>query len=226
VDTQADLVIPPLPKDAGSAAPQTKPEPVAKKPSFEIAARDPRPLARFPRSEDVVKEEISQLAHQNGSAPAPERVHQIGDAYSELGDHRQAAKVYEGITTQFPTYTAIDEVRYYLGVEYELAGDFRNARKAYYDLIVKNPASKLIPCAYFAFGEMFFAEAKDDPSKNDLAQQAYMEVLKYQATPLAPDALMRLAQTYARKGDDAKALATWTRLKRDYPNSEAATKAP
>jgi TolA-binding protein len=77
-------------------------------------------------------------------------------------------------TTSRPTRTAAPKP-----LEHELAGDLRNARRAYYELIKTSPQSKLIPLAYFAFGEMFFTEAASDPSKDQLALQAYAEVLKY-----------------------------------------------
>lgn len=57
------------------------------------------------------------------------------------------------------------------------------ARRGYLQLIQNNPASTLLPAAYFAFGEMFSAEAKADPSKVALAEQSYMEALKYPSGP-------------------------------------------
>ena len=43
----------------------------------------------------------------------------------------------------------------------------------------KTPNSKYIPNAYLAFGELFFNEAQGDPSKWELAKQAYMKVIGY-----------------------------------------------
>jgi hypothetical protein len=65
------------------------------------------------------------------------------------------------------------------GNERELAGDAPSARKAYYELIQKFPTSPLVPYAYLAFADLFFDEAEKDPSKWQLAKQAYTEVLKY-----------------------------------------------
>ena len=79
----------------------------------------------------------------------------------------------------YPTYAQIDEAYYYLGLEHELAGDLINARRSYYELIKNAPASRFVPYAYFAFGEVFFHEAKSDPSKWDLAKQSYVEVMKF-----------------------------------------------
>jgi tetratricopeptide (TPR) repeat protein len=92
---------------------------------------------------------------------------------------QKAEENYNLIRTDYPNYPQLDEVLYYLAYEYEQANDYQNARKVYYELIQKRPDSKYIPNAYLAFGELFFNEAQGDPSKWDLAAQAYTEVIKY-----------------------------------------------
>jgi tetratricopeptide (TPR) repeat protein len=91
----------------------------------------------------------------------------------------KAEEFYNLIRNEYPNYPQLDEVLYYLAYEYEQANDYNNARKVYYELIQKRPDSKYIPNAYLAFGELFFNEAQGDPSKWDLAAQAYTEVIKY-----------------------------------------------
>lgn len=89
-----------------------------------------------------------------------------------------------------------DEVLYYAGLDHELAGNVTAARRSYYEVIKQYPSSKLVPFAYFAFGELFLAETESDPSKAQLAEQAYREVLKYPPTqnPLYVEAQRRLAE--------------------------------
>ena len=95
------------------------------------------------------------------------------------GGRKKAIDYYTLIKTDYPNYGALDEVLYYLAYEYEQSNDLKNARSVYYDLIKQRPDSKFIPNAYLAFGELFFNEAQGDPSKWDLAAQAYTEVIKY-----------------------------------------------
>jgi len=90
----------------------------------------------------------------------------------------KAEEFYNLIRNEYPNYPQLDEVLYYLAYEYEQANDYNNARKVYYELIQKRPDSKYIPNAYLAFGELFFNEAQGDPSKWDLAAQAYTEAIK------------------------------------------------
>jgi len=91
---------------------------------------------------------------------------------------KSAIAYYKKMSAEFPTYSKLDEVLYYLAYEYEQAGDLQNARKTYFELIEKAPKSAYVPNAYLAFGELFFQEASADPSKWPLAEAAYMEVLK------------------------------------------------
>ncbi|AKU99978.1 TPR domain protein, putative component of TonB system [Labilithrix luteola] len=121
---------------------------------------------------------------------------------------KKAIDYYSTIVTDYPTYQALDEVLYYLAYEYEQASDLKNARSVYYDLIKKRPDSKYIPNAYLAFGELFFNEAQGDPSKWDLAAQAYAEVIKYPPpnNKVYGYAWYKLAYVYWNKGELDKAL--------------------
>ena len=121
---------------------------------------------------------------------------------------KKAIENYTLIVTDYPTYGQLDEVLYYLAYEYEQASDLKNARSVYYDLIKKRPDSKYIPNAYLAFGELFFNEAQGDPSKWDLAAQAYSEVIKYPApnNKVYGYAWYKLAYVFWNKGELDKSL--------------------
>lgn len=121
---------------------------------------------------------------------------------------KKAIDYYSKIVNEYPNYGALDEVLYYLAYEYEQASDLKNARSVYYDLIKKRPDSKYIPNAYLAFGELFFNEAAGDPSKWDLAAQAYSEVIKYPPpnNKVFGYAWYKLAYVYWNKGELDKAL--------------------
>ena len=121
---------------------------------------------------------------------------------------QNAIKYYVVMKKDYPDYSKIDEVLYYLAYEYEQAGDLDNARKVYYELIQNAPKSKYVPNAYLAFGELFFQESMADPTKWQLAAEAYKQVLKYPA----PDnkvwgyAHYKLGYVYWNTGDYAKAI--------------------
>lgn len=125
-----------------------------------------------------------------------------------LAARKKAIEYYTLITKDYPNYSHLDEVLYYLAYEYEQANDYTNARKVYYELIQNVPQSKYIPNAYLAFGELFFNEAQTDPSKWDLAAASYREVVKYPA----PDnkvfgyAHYKLAYVHWNKGELTQAL--------------------
>lgn len=121
---------------------------------------------------------------------------------------KKAIDYYALIVKDYPSYAQLDEVLYYLAYEYEQANDLKNARSVYFDLIKKRPNSKYIPNAYLAFGELFFNEAAGDPSKWDLAAQAYSEVIKYPPpnNKVFGYAWYKIAYVYWNKGELDKAL--------------------
>jgi TolA-binding protein len=164
-----------------------------------------------PRSPALLRTEVQALenllsATALNSPDRPALLRRIAEDYTELrktGEPGASAKAihrYSELAKTYPTYAQIDEVFYYLALEYELAGDMTNARRNYFELIKNVPASKYVPYAYFAFGEMFYREAKSDPSKWDLAKQAYVEVMKFQA-PIKNDAACRLGLVFDAQGD-------------------------
>jgi tetratricopeptide (TPR) repeat protein len=136
-----------------------------------------RPVIQRRIAEDYVELEKAATA-----AKSPTGSPTVHDAHRRTAAraHEEALRSYEALVAGSPTDPRIDEVRYFLAYERERGGDLAGARKAYLDLIVQSPSSKLVPLAYLAFGEMFFAEAAADSSRWELAKQAYVKVL---ATP-------------------------------------------
>ncbi|MFO0675670.1 MAG: hypothetical protein U0169_03995 [Polyangiaceae bacterium] len=130
-----------------------------------------------------------------------------------LAARKNAIGYYSLIKNDYPNYPALDEVLYYLAYEHEQASDYANARKVYYELIQKKPNSKYIPNAYLAFGELFFNEAQGDPSKWDLAVEAYKKVIEYPP----PDnkvygyAWYKSAYVFWNKGEFDKAMNAFKR---------------
>jgi tetratricopeptide (TPR) repeat protein len=121
---------------------------------------------------------------------------------------RKAIAYYTLMANQYPHYSKIDEVLYYLAYEYEQARDLKMARKVYYQLIQQAPQSPYIPNAYLAFGELFFQEAQGDPSKWALAAAAYEKVIGYPPpkNKVFGYAHYKLGYVYWNQGDYAHAI--------------------
>ena len=126
---------------------------------------------------------------------------------------KRAIELYTTFATEHPQHAQIDEVLYYLAYEHEQANDPKSARAVYYDLIKKAPTSKYVPNAYLAFGELFFVEAQGDPSKWDLAVQAYQEAAKYPApaNKVVGYAFYKMAFALWNKGELDRALDAFKR---------------
>lgn len=144
-----------------------------------------------------------------------------------------AIKYYTRMKDEFPNYSKIDEVLYYLAYEHEQAGDYQSARQVYLELIQKAPKSPHIPNAYLAFGELFFQEAQGDPSKWDLAAAAYEEVTKYPppTNKLYGYARYKLAYVHWNKGAYPQALNEFKKVidygdtYKDLPNAPQLARA-
>jgi tetratricopeptide (TPR) repeat protein len=148
------------------------------------------------------------LKPKNAAAAGAEQTHANEADRVMKGARKRAIELYALIAADYPTHPLLDEVLYYLAYEYEQAGDAKNARAVYYELIQKAPTSKYVPNAYLAFGELFFNEAQGDPSKWDLAAQAYTEVVKYPApaNKALGYAWYKLAYVFWNKGELDKSL--------------------
>lgn len=213
---------------ASSTAAPPPSAPPARVPGLAVAARDPR---NAPRASSLVAVELQNLnklfAATSASSPdAPLIQRRIAEALVEQRKNgaepgAKAIAAYEKLVTSFPTVTKMDEILYDLGLEYEIAGDMTKARKTYYELIRSSPSSTYVPYAYFAFGEIFLQEAKADPTKLPLAEQAHTEVIKYASSPLVPDALWRLGQIADAQGNAVKAKTMNAKLRANFPTSAA-----
>jgi tetratricopeptide (TPR) repeat protein len=206
----APLVIGVSPPGPAPSSTETAPppdEPVVIASALAIPARDPRITHGGHRPRALLVTELQGLeslyaASQPSSPDRPVIARRLADTYAELARaaegtpmartaHGSSFKYYEVLTTEYPQSAQLDEAYYYAALEHELAGDVTNARRSYYELIKRFPSSRLVAFAYFAFGEMFFADAANDPSKDQLAEQAFREVLKF---PPAQNALYTEAQ--------------------------------
>lgn len=132
---------------------------------------------------------------------------------------KQAIEHYEKLRLEYPKWCqypanqpkakgCVDEVLYYLGLEYERAGDPAKARAMYLELVENWKQSSFLPLAYVGFGEMFYGEASlGDRARWPLAGNSYAEVLKYDPPANAAwgFAALRLAQTRAAVGEIGEA---------------------
>lgn len=232
-----------MPSDAGvTLAEEPSPEPPRVSARLTLRTRDPRIAQRQPRSRTAVLGDIQRLERQLATAPAtsPDRPlirRRIADAYNEQAYTSSGADADRARDKVIEQYIAMrgeqssgldDASAYYLALAYEQNGDRPNARRVYFNLIANHPSSRFVPLAYFAFGEMFSEEAREDAAKYALALQAYTEVLRFPAAehPIHADAILRIGETHLRMNQDDRAKETFERLRRELPDSDAAARIP
>ncbi len=129
---------------------------------------------------------------------------------------------YAKILAEAPSYAQLDEVQYYLGLEQERDHDAANARRTYFMLIQQRPSSRFVPLAYLAFADLFFDEARSDPSRWELATQAYQKVIGYPPPQNRAYgyAWYRLAHVKWNQGDGAAAYRAFAKVS-EYASSFA-----
>jgi tetratricopeptide (TPR) repeat protein len=210
------------------------PRPTAAPSQVSPVVRDDRRSRLQQRAQGLMAAEIQGLESLLASTPAtsPDRaqlLRRLAEDYVELenaavkdqtaalvqSSRQNAEQRYTSLKDEFPSYALLDEVLYYLGYEYEQAGDLANARRTYFALIQTRPSSKYIPQAYLAFGDMFFAEATGDPSKYSLAEQAYMKVISYPPPQNRAYgyAWFKLAHVFWRSGEPSKAVDAFEKVR-------------
>ena len=199
-EASAPLVVPPLAPEAAASSVKTEPRAEIVSP-LAVPARDPRPGMHSPRPGPELRAEITTLEQESTASS----LHALADAYCELARVERSPRprekgiaVYEDLIAKFPTYAALDEALYFVGIEWEIQGDKSKARRWFYELIKRRPDSQYVPYAYFAFGEMFFEESKTDAAKVQLAEAAFNEVLKYPQSPIASEARSRMDELKKR----------------------------
>jgi len=113
-----------------------------------------------------------------------------------------------------PGASAAETDAYLQAYAIEQREDLPAARKAYFEIVSSTPRSPYVPAVYLAFAELFARESASDPSKWELARQAYREVVKYPPPQnrVYAYALLRNAEIDRVKEDPAQALAGFKRV--------------
>ncbi len=113
-------------------------------------------------------------------------------------------------------------------VEYDAALKLAKGKKwkealdAFAGFVVRYPDHPYAANALYWRGECYYALALYGAA----ADQFDGLLVSYPASAKVPDALLKLGLTQKKLGSDAKAKAAFTRLRKDFPNSEAAKKIP
>lgn len=224
---EPDLVVPGL----GDEKPGPQDEPIGL-PSDIARARDARLRQQRKVSRALLTTEAKALerlfrATPQGDPDRPALLRRIAQAHVDLArdaagaqdktgaaHHRsEAIRYYEQFVTDHAGHQEMDQVLYYLALEQERSGDLSAARKTYLELVQSAPQSRFVPHAYFAFAELFFHEARTDPSKLPMARKLYEQVVKHPGpdNPLHGWAWHRMGQAAWRERDPTRALSDFTK---------------
>ncbi len=100
------------------------------------------------------------------------------------------------------------------------AREYGQAVLDFTDFVARYPKHPLVSSAQFWIGEAYYLQRDYRQAIAELQKTADVP-----ASPKAPDALLRIGMSYAALRDASNAQQAWRRLVRDYPETEAATRA-
>ncbi len=113
-------------------------------------------------------------------------------------------KLYQRIVSDFPDYQYMDAVYYLLGYALYEQDEKKEAVEVFYRLVQNYPKSKFYAETWMRIGNYYFDDA--DPPELDKAIDSYRKAMVDKESILYPNALYKLAWTYYRKDDLAKAV--------------------
>jgi hypothetical protein len=172
-------------------------------PEREVRRPPSRDLARLRSEHDTVEALFS--ATDAKSADYAKLALRLGDLENELSlleptrdrEHKSVAESHYREATSGPAESAI-EAKYRLAIDAECRKDLPMARKLQFEIVQNAPNSRLVPYAYFAFGELFLHEADGNEGMLPLAEQAFKKVIEWPASPISPLARKRLDEVRLR----------------------------
>jgi tol-pal system protein YbgF len=122
------------------------------------------------------------------------------------------------VATLPPSQTPRDE--YDLAYGYVLRKDYALAEEGFRSFLSRYPGDRMTGDATYWLGESLFQRQRYRD-----AAEAFLNVsTKYEATPKAPDALLRLGQSLAALGEKEAACASLGEVLRKFPRASAGVK--
>jgi len=122
------------------------------------------------------------------------------------------------VATLPPSQTPRDE--YDLAYGYVLRKDYALAEEGFRSFLSRYPGDRMTGDATYWLGESLFQRQRYRD-----AAEAFLNVsTKYEATPKAPDALLRLGQSLAALGEKEAACASLGEVVRKFPRASAGVK--
>jgi len=179
----------------------------------------------------------------------PHALYSIGVCQAELGQPQEALTAFERFLEQFPDSELGPEIHWRIGealvdlerydealahfqqvpadndfapealwgigTAHQLKGDLQVAAETFQKFAQKFPRHDWLAEALFRRGTCLL-----QLKQLETAREAFEEVLKVPNTPLAPDALLGLAETYSAQGQKDEAMATFEKFRGQFPQHD------
>jgi TolA-binding protein len=141
----------------------------------------------------------------------------VGDGRYAQGDYQKALKIYN-LAVDRPTFDRylVTRAMFQLGLARMRSDSARSAMNAFNYIITKQQQSDLVDRSYYNYAIAAYAIIQ-----NEKAEWAVSELLKqYPNSPYASKGLYLSGSQAERRGDDVKALTSYKRFLKEYPNAD------
>jgi TolA-binding protein len=139
--------------------------------------------------------------------------YEIADCFYQMGDEKEAMNRFKALRSKYPDSSLTAEIMWWLGEYYYRHNDLALARRYFSSLIQDFPKSNLVADAYYALAASFAEE-----SKYDEAMDNFRKVIELGKTDLAGQAVIAIADLYAKTDKPDLALAEYKDTLKDYPH--------
>lgn len=174
-------------------------------------------LFKESKYQQAEKEFYKILEKDTISRYAYDLLSRVGDGRYAQGDYQKALKIYN-LAVDRPTFDRylVTRAMFQLGLARMRSDSARSAMNAFNYIITKQQQSDLVDRSYYNYAIAAYAIIL-----NDKAEWAVGELLKqYPTSPYASKGLYLSASQAERRGDDTKALTSYKRFLKEYPNAD------
>jgi TolA-binding protein len=156
-------------------------------------------LGNFPEAVKAFKD-IIDLYGQN-SELVQKAEYQIADCYYQMGEEKEAMNRFNALRSKYPQSRLTPEVIWWLGEYYYQNNDLSLSRRYFLSLVQDFPQSDLIPDARYILGAIYTQEGSYPEAIDN-----YLSVIDSKRQDLTTQAIIRLADVYAKNNELEKAL--------------------
>jgi tetratricopeptide (TPR) repeat protein len=169
-------------------------------------------LGQYAQAIDVFKDLIRDYSGEKERDLVQKAEYEIADCYYQMGNEKEAMSRFNQLRVKYPDSSLSAEIMWWLGEYYYRKVDLNLAVRYFSSLVHDFKDSNLIPNAYYALGSINVEEGKFEE-----AVANFQRVIGLSGSELGGQAVVAIADIYARQDKNDAALQSYQKALSDYP---------